>query len=331
MKCKDNKNVETICPVRYSQCFRDADFFDNSNRVFDKPLFYLSTDSIQIDSYMEITSAVCTSPVINWRITYVDETQELFVPFVNFTQPDTSVLKLARGTLENGLYIVALEVKFPSVSSHEWTEDLFVMKVVDPELVAYISGGEYLEIPFGNELNIKGNKSYDPSNESKALEPLQAAWSFVVFSSLPPGSLNTILTSFPMITLPSQTVAPHKIYEIQNGTEYVLKVETSLFPSFSYCMAVFSLSRGGRMASAMQIVKLMSNILPVSINCVYNCHVGRDRLFYYDRLELDLSIPAGTDTTNFTYSWSVLVWNTKWATFSTPLLPILTDTGISFL
>ena len=222
---------------------------------------------------MDITDDTCISPTINWRITHVIESGSIkFEDFDNFTQPNTSVLKLPSGTLENGLYVVTLEVRFPSVNVYEWTDDSFLLRVVDPELVAYISGGEYLEFPVGNELFVNAEKSFDPLNESSELQPLEAAWSFLVFPPmpvLPAAILNTFLVNFPNTILPSPSVHPYQIYEVMNGTEYVLKVETALFSINSYFMAMFTLSRGNRMASALQVIKIVSNSMPISIKYVY--------------------------------------------------------------
>lgn len=222
----------------------------------------------QIDSHIEISKVNCTSPTIKWRITQVTE-NDTFVSFINFTQPETSVLRMPSGTLGNGLYVVTLEVAFPLISQYEWTDDSFLLRVIDPELVAYITGGDYLEFPFGKELFVHADKSHDPLNKSSMLEPLQAAWSFLVFSTnLHPSTLDIILVNFPYITLPMLNV-PYKLYKVNDGSEYVLKVASSVLPANSYCMALFTLARGNRMASAIQVIKIVHNVLPFSIEYVF--------------------------------------------------------------
>ena len=65
----------------------------------------------------------------------------------------------------------------------------------------------------------------------------------------------------------------------------------------------------------------------ISFRCIYNCHIGRERIIYYDRLELDLNFPTGTDTEYFVYSWSVSQWNETKGPFIKPDKAIFTETG----
>ncbi|XP_053378970.1 uncharacterized protein LOC123526495 isoform X2 [Mercenaria mercenaria] len=335
--CKSMQGDVGICPERYSECFETSNFFDDVHSKFQTPMVYFSSEPILINSFMKISKSNCTSPNINWRITRVYE-NNTFAAFTNFTQPNTSVLRLQTGTLTTGFYIVSLEVLFPTISEYEWVEDSFVLRVVDPELNAHISGGEFLNVPRGDELLIYADKSYDPLNTSLSLPPLEATWSFAVFNStsktLTVKDLQTFMRNFPHNSLPSNGL----IHMVKSGTDFVLKVNTSLFPAKSYGMAMFTLSRGTRMASALQVIQFMDNVLPMTIECVYNCHTGRDRIFYYDKVELDVNFPVGTITTDFSYTWSILVWNTTKLTsqqlatlppYTTPDSAINLETGLN--
>ncbi|XP_045161606.2 uncharacterized protein LOC123526498 [Mercenaria mercenaria] len=335
--CSTKSKDVGICPERYSECFETSNFFDDFHSTFDTPMIFFSSEPILINSFMEISNTNCISPNINWRITRVFE-NNTFATFTNFTQPNTSVLRLQTGTLTPGFYVVSLEVLFPIISEYEWSEDSLLLRVVDPELNAHISGGEFLTVPRGDELLIYADKSYDPLNTSLSLPPLEATWSFVVFNSisttLTDKDLQTFMRNFPHNSLPSNGL----IYSVKNGTDFVLKVDTSFFPVTSYGMAMFTLSRGTRMASALQVIQFMDNVLPMTIECVYNCHTGRDRIFYYDKVELDINFPAGIDTTEFDYTWSVQVWDpTQFSTAQLAVLPpyttsdpsVITETGFN--
>lgn len=61
--------------------------------------------------------------------------------------------------------------------------------------------------------------------------------------------------------------------------------------------------------------------------CVYNCHVGRERLFYYDKIELDLKLPDYVDTSAFRYYW--YIWRYHNASFLETATEAVVETGTS--
>ena len=207
------------------------------------------------------SNGVCGEPLINWRIIKVDV--DTFTPFSSFIQPNTSVLRIEPGIIDPGEYVVSLEISFPAKSANDWAEDVLIINVVLPELVTHITGGELLDVP-QTEILIDATISTDPANSlsSLALTPLVANWSFVHFTVTPTVQvIHRILIDFPTITLP----AGNTIYEVSAGTDYILKVDTASFPVNTYAAAMFTLSRGNRSSSALQVIRIKGNVLPLSI------------------------------------------------------------------
>lgn len=209
---------------------------------------------------MEISSSTCGTPAINWRITSVNGVY--FTPFSNFIQPQTSVLNLEQGLLVPGDYVISLEVVFVEKTSQYWSEDLMFVKVVLPELVTHILGGEVLDVRREQEIFIDASRSTDPamSLSSVASTPMYASWYFAHFS-VTPSDLYEFLIDFPLSTLPANA----NYYQIGAGSDYALRVYTSSFPAYTYAVVIFTLSRGDRISSAMQAIRFMDNVLPVSI------------------------------------------------------------------
>lgn len=58
---------------------------------------------------------------------------------------------------------------------------------------------------------------------------------------------------------------------------------------------------------------------------MYNCHVGRERLFYYDKIELDLKLPQYIDTSAFSYKW--YIWRYHNASYSETATEAVVETG----
>lgn len=207
---------------------------------------------------MEIVPISCGTPVINWRITNVNG--DVFTPFTDFLQPNTSVLTIQPEGLEPGYYIISLEIIFASKSAIHWSEDHMAAKIVLPELVTHISGGEFLYVPHGQNVFIDASISRDTvvSLMSLDAEPLIATWSFAHLASRP---TDAFMIDFPIVLLPDGGVNHH----IQDGADYALRVDTSVFPVGEYGVAMFTLSRGARQSSAMQVIAFMDNVLPLSI------------------------------------------------------------------
>lgn len=223
-------------------------------------LMFFCISLLQIKSYMEISSSTCGIPAINWRITNVNYVY--FTPISNFIQPQTSVLSLEEGLLEPGEYVISLEVVFVEKSSQYWSEDLIIVNVVLPELVTHILGGEILDIRRGDEIFIDASISTDPamSLTSVASTPMYAHWYFAHFS-VTPSDLYPFFLDFPLSTLPAGGI----YYQIRAGSDYALRVNTSSFPVYTYAVVIFTLSRGDRISSAMQAIRFMDNVVPVSI------------------------------------------------------------------
>ncbi|WAR15130.1 PK1L2-like protein, partial [Mya arenaria] len=282
------------------------------------------TDSI--NSYMEYTDPACKAN-INWTITLVNETQ--FIQFYNFAQPETSVLSIGPEILDPGEYLVCLEVAFPALGDEYWTTDCMAIRVYLPELIAHINGGEYLTVPHGDVLTIDATVSQDLITNLTSVTsiPMEAFWSFSHFPIAPlTTDLNRFQAKAPYFTFPSG----HTDYNVKRGTEYALEVDTSMFPVGSLACAMFTLVRGDRNSSALQFLKFTTNALPLSIDCVYNCQVGRERKFNKDRVELDAVVDPAVDPLTLTFTWTIFRYTTiAFVTMFWPALTITSSTGFS--
>ncbi|KAH3817979.1 hypothetical protein DPMN_119564 [Dreissena polymorpha] len=205
----------------------------------------------------------CT-PEIYWSLAKTNTTTTISAittvyTDISFLQPNTSVLKLDKGFLEEGDFIVCLDVKFPSAGTSHWVSDCMMLRVVVPELIAYITGGEFRTISYGDVVIIDASLSRDPVNIStlNETETLEAIWSVTRYVD------NTTLDAFLANAAPiPQTPTYHKI---QNGTEYGLRLNTSLFSSGDTLLVMFTLSRGSRRSTVYQVLHLVTNAAPMSL------------------------------------------------------------------
>ena len=141
---------------------------------------------MQMKSYMELNPS-CSggSPEIMWRLTLTNGSE--IVDVSNFVQPETSVLRLPPDSLEPGLYILHLEVVFPHMGPEYWAEDTTIIKVILPELITFIDGGDKIDATQGDVITITATKSNDPVTTltSVVSQPLVATWSVAYFTSKP--------------------------------------------------------------------------------------------------------------------------------------------------
>ncbi|KAH3823409.1 hypothetical protein DPMN_125208 [Dreissena polymorpha] len=212
---------------------------------------------------MEFNSTPNCSPDIYWSLAKAKTTKTINAitteyTDISFQQPNTSVLKLDKGYLEEGDFIVCLDVKFPSAGPSHWVSDCMMLRVVLPELIAYITGGEFRTISYGDVVIIDASSSRDPVNISTINEPLEAIWSvtsYVDTATLDAFQANTS-------TIP-QTPTYHKI---KNGSDYGLRLDTKLFNSSGETLLVmFTLSRGSRRSTVYQVLHLIANAAPMSL------------------------------------------------------------------
>lgn len=210
---------------------------------------------------MEIATGSCV-PEINWSITSIANTT--IIPFTSFAQPGTSVLRLEPFLLEPGEYIVALEVTFPSVGSDVWINDFLAMQVLLPELVTHIAGGDYVDVPHGGIVYVDATASVDPADNLTSLDstPLTAIWSFAHYAHEPLDFdifLKDVAKGLPTLLVGNTN------YQVTTGMDYVLEVDTTLFPASSVAVVMFSLSRGSRQSSFIQAIRFIPNAVPMRI------------------------------------------------------------------
>lgn len=211
---------------------------------------------------MELLDTSCV-PDIHWTITRAQNTA--LVPFLDFVQPGTSVLRVEPFVLEPGDYIIALEVAFPSVSRYHWSNDFIVLRILLPELLAHIAGGDYLDVPHGDVIYLDATASRDPADNLTSLDtvPINAYWSFIHYTFQPLG-LEQYLKD--CAKTPSAVPPPFSTSKLVTaGTDYMLHVNTNLFASYSVAITMFSLTRGQREQSTVQAIRFVPNAVPLSI------------------------------------------------------------------
>ncbi|KAH3789121.1 hypothetical protein DPMN_167291 [Dreissena polymorpha] len=211
---------------------------------------------------MEITETNCT-PEIYWSVTSVQTaTTPVYMNLYSLKQPNTSVLKLEKEVLEPGDYIVCLEVKMPSKGLTFWVSDCIVIRIVLPELIAYIAGGEFRTIPYNGLAIINASVSNDPAQNMSSIKaiPLEATWAFARYKS------GTKFGTFQTNThaLPEEGT----YHKIRNGNDYLLSLDTSLFSDGDMALIMFKLTRGPRTSSAFQVIKIVTNAVPMALRYI---------------------------------------------------------------
>ena len=216
----------------------------------------------QINSYMELNDISCV-PEIYWSITQI--INDTFFPITYFAQPETSVLRLEPFLLEPGDFVVTLEVTFPTTGPNVWIMDHLVLKVLLPELVTHISGGDFVDVPHGGVVMIDATLSADPADNLTALEntTLTSTWSFSHYLVLPPPNfykwLSDVAKAPPILPLGGTT------YEVLQGTDYLLEVDTTYFGANTLAVIMFTLTRGSRSSIYIQAIRFVPNAVPLRI------------------------------------------------------------------
>lgn len=217
-------------------------------------LFQLTT------RYRPMPGIDCGSLEFNWRIIKVDNS--ILVPVEGLPQSLPDNLHLESGTLQPGLYVVFLEIMFPSMGGHYWSSDSIVLHLILPTLVAHIAGSDFLYSPVGELLYINATYSHDPAL-AVAVTTLIATWTFVhIESPLTDQELQYYMEEFPQNTAPVASTST--AYSIQSGTEYILEVN-KVFPADTHGVAIFTLSQGTATSSTFQVIKFVENALPLNI------------------------------------------------------------------
>lgn len=216
---------------------------------------------LQINSYMQLSDISCV-PDIHWSITAVNISQ--LIPFTDFVQPNTSVLRLEPFTLDPGFYVVSLEVAFPSFGANRWATDFLVLQILLPDLVAHIVGGDFVDVPHGGVIHIDASLSRDPAENVTAVQmlPITGEWSMTLYNSYP---LNIEIFLKDFLKKDTTPPAGGTNYQITSGTEYILEIDTTLFSPYTYAMVLFTLSRGTRTAKALQFLYFIPNAIPLGI------------------------------------------------------------------
>ena len=208
------------------------------------------------------------APVIIWRLTHIDGN---FTNDININQPENSVLRLDPEVLEPGDYLAFLEVAHVHKGSQYWVEDFVFINMVLPELIPIIDGGHTRYVTHGDVLYIDATRSQDPVTkiESVINETFATNWSFAYYAGTPTAALfDAFMKGFPeSVTLPTLPTPSLKV--IDEGTDYILEVSTSMFDLDSWAIVMFSMSRGSRMSSTVQALKFVANAVPVTIR--YGC------------------------------------------------------------
>ncbi|KAL4220970.1 hypothetical protein ACF0H5_019236 [Mactra antiquata] len=294
-------NITTRCPRLLTECLEDEDILDNVFQSFDTPLVFFSHKPIVIKSYMKLSEIFCGLPEIWWNVSRLINGQNTGA--VPISQIGYSELHLSAGFLVIGTYIVRLHVAFPHKTQYHGSIDFIIIKVVHPELVTHIEGGERLHIPSTGNWIVNANLSNDPA-EGYASEELHTEWS-LVYHLRDYTYVQRFIIHHPNVPFPSDGV----VRQIQNGTDYALLINASSIPVYSDVFVMFTMSRDSRMSSAIQILRTAPDVIPIGIKCIYNCHIGRERIFYIDKIELEVTLPVNASTDSLTYDWSILVWS----------------------
>ncbi|KAH3772201.1 hypothetical protein DPMN_173539 [Dreissena polymorpha] len=216
----------------------------------------------QLHSYMEFNETNC-SPELYWSVTNVQTANTtVYTNQDSLRLPNTSVLKLEKEVLEPGDYIVCLQVIMPSKGPTFWVSDCIVIRIVLPELIAFIAGGEFRTIPYGGVAIINASVSSDPAQSMSSVNaiPLEITWAFVKYRSK---------TSFDTFQTKTQELPADGTYhQIGNGTDYLLSLNTSLFSDGDMALIMFKLTRGPRRSSAFQVIKMVTNAVPMALRYI---------------------------------------------------------------
>ncbi|KAH3890894.1 hypothetical protein DPMN_014984 [Dreissena polymorpha] len=170
---------------------------------------------------------------------------------------------MGKDVLEPGDYIVCLEVKMPSKGPTFWVSDCIVIRIVLPELISFIAGGEFRTIPYGGKAIMNASVSSDPAHNISSVNaiPLKVTWAFMSYLS------GTNFDSFQAST--QALPAGGTYHKIGNGTDcLLLSLDTSLFNNGDMAFIMFKLTRGPRTSSAFQVIKMVTNAVPMALRYI---------------------------------------------------------------
>ena len=184
---------------------------------------------------------------------------------VNLSQSDSAFLKVPAQTLVPGFYVVVLEVEINGTQFDMYDEDYLYVRVLLPELVSTIKGAAMRESNGSEVIVFDANGSNDPVTRSAiTTDVIYTTWSVLRVSVLSYIDTVNCIASFPgCAVLESSFVTWYNVSD-PHSSKY-LNVDTNIFPNNSTVFVIFTISRGSRVASAIQSLYISKVVRPVNL------------------------------------------------------------------
>ena len=182
-------------------------------------------------------------------------------------QPNSNTLTFPAQTLAAGLYIVFLEIELtdsPLNDTHD--EDYLYIRVIQPEIVANLKGATMRESNGSESILFDASASHDPVTNSSDI--LTTQWSVLSVPGVSYTDQINCIATFPGCQLlQAGSVTWHTVND-GFALEY-LELDTSIFQDNTTLFVIFTISRGDRVASAIQSVYISTRVTSVLLRFVF--------------------------------------------------------------
>lgn len=179
-------HVDYVVTVNvWNECFQPTGMFDRDYSNETNPLVLYTSQDIDLGSRMAV---YCTEQHVTyvWELTTIDDNGTYTIPYAyEPVVPATGIIRFAKGSIEENIYKVTLNVTLDTT----WVYEPTYVKFVKPPPFAYIVGGNLLSVKL-NKLLVKFDamtSSYDVMYGEGANQNLTFAWTckrFVQFINL---------------------------------------------------------------------------------------------------------------------------------------------------
>ncbi|CAG2215125.1 unnamed protein product [Mytilus edulis] len=262
-------HVDYVVTVNvWNQCFQPTGMFDRDYSNETNPLVLYTSQDTDLGSRMAV---YCTEQHVTyvWELTTVDANGTYSIPYAyEPVVPATGIIRFAKGSIEENIYKVTLNVTLDTT----WVYEPTYIKFVKPPPFAYILGGNLLSVKL-NKLSVKFDAmtgSYDVMYGEGANQNLTFAWTCKRFSTNQLDALsNQYETAKQNNLLDTYPDCMDKLEQESNDTNGILNMNLTVQEGYAVSVEVFL---DNLTSNYTQLLQAREGGAPdVGIMCILNC------------------------------------------------------------
>ncbi|CAC5377683.1 PKD1L2 [Mytilus coruscus] len=252
----------------WNECFQPTGMFDRDYSNDTNPLVLYTSQDIDLGSRMAV---YCTEQHVTyvWELNTVDVNGTYTIPYAyEPVVPATGIIRFAKGSIEENIYKVTLNVTLDTT----WVYEPTFIKFVKPPPFAYILGGNLLSVKL-NKVSVKFDAmtgSYDVMYGEGANQNLTFAWTCKRFNT---DTLDVLSSNYEAAKQNNQlNTYPDcmdKLEQESNDTNGILIMNLTLQEGYAVSVQVFL---DNLISNYTQLLQAREGGAPdVGIMCILNC------------------------------------------------------------